>query len=334
MKNQINIAEILEDCPKGTKLYSPLFGDCIFREIDNSSNFEIVVEIENDEPRTFDVFGRYFSGFQNSECMLFPSKDNRDWSTFQKPFEDGDILTYTGHYTTTFIYRHKEKEPNYSTSFYVACNNAPYHNFLIYNKYTLIALNGNCDVRFATEEEKQKLFNAIKANGYKWNEENKTLEKLVEPKFKYKDISLSTIGYKWNEETKSLEKLIKPKFKVGDRIVEKSGFLTTYVIKSVSDKYYGLELPHGIGVMPIKHQDDWELVPDKFDITTLKPFDKVLARCSTLDKWRIQLFEKYDRTCKYPFICMGYNKYKQCIPYEGNEHLLDTTDDCDDFYKL
>lgn len=31
---------------------------------------------------------------------------------------------------------------------------------------------------------------------------------------------------------------------------------------------------------------------------------------------------------------MGYNKYKQCIPYEGNEHLLGTTDGCDDYYKL
>lgn len=87
----INIAEILKDCPKGTKLYSPLFGDCMFREIDNSSNFKIVVEIENGEPRTFDDFGRYFSGFQNSECMLFPSKYKRDWYTF-RPFEDGDII--------------------------------------------------------------------------------------------------------------------------------------------------------------------------------------------------------------------------------------------------
>lgn len=34
------------------------------------------------------------------------------------------------------------------------------------------------DYRFATEKEKAKLFNAIKANGYKWNEVTKTLEKL------------------------------------------------------------------------------------------------------------------------------------------------------------
>ena len=30
---------------------------------------------------------------------------------------------------------------------------------------------------------------------------------------------------------------------------------------------------------------------------------------------------------------MGYNKYKECIPYEQNEHLLDKTDDCDEYYK-
>lgn len=44
------------------------------------------------------------------------------------------------------------------------------------------------------------------------------------------------------------------------------------------------------------------------------------------------MLKPYDKT-KFPFICMGYNKYKQCIPYEGNEHLLDTTNDCDNFYK-
>lgn len=26
-------------------------------------------------------------------------------------------------------------------------------------------------------------------------------------------------------------------------------------------------------------------------------------------------------------------KWEQCIPYEGNEHLLGTANDCDDFYK-
>lgn len=37
--------------------------------------------------------------------------------------------------------------------------------------------------RIATEEEKDKLFQAIKDNGYRWNEETKTLEKLTPDKF-------------------------------------------------------------------------------------------------------------------------------------------------------
>lgn len=41
-----------------------------------------------------------------------------------------------------------------------------------------------------------------------------------------------------------------------------------------------------------------------------------------------------DKTGKFPFVCMGYNKYKQCIPYENNKHLFDTTDDCNNFYKI
>ena len=77
-----------------------------------------------------------------------------------------------------------------------------------------------------------------------------------------------------------------------------------------------------------------ELIPNKFDITTFKPFDKVLVRCSELEIWHISFFEKYSRaSTKFPFVCLNGNKYSQCIPYKDNEHLLDTADDCADFYK-
>lgn len=57
----------------------------------------------------------------------------------------------------------------------------------------------------------------------------------------------------------------------------------------------------------------------------LKPFDKVLVRDFNAEKWKIELFEKYDKTdVNYPYICLTY-RYRQCIPYDGNEHLLGTT---------
>lgn len=156
------------------------------------------------------------------------------------------------------------------------------------------------DWRLATEEEQQKLFDAIKANSYHWNTETKILEKLIKPKFKVGD----TIQSKEYVEKRTIQ------------ICKKDGYWTT--VNSW---------------IRIDDQDKWELVPNKFDITNLKPFDKVLVRCSTLEKWRIQFFEKYDETYQSPFICLGSTKYNQCVPYKGNEYLLNTTDDCNNFYK-
>lgn len=299
MKNKINIAEILKDCPKGTKLYSPLSGECKLERIHNELK-KIIVSTSDGMAFSFYSDGKYFQ-IDNSECLLFPSKDNKDWSTFQRPFNDGDILTYTGHYTTTFIYRNKEKDPNYSTSFYVACNDAPSHNFLIYNKYALIALNENCDVRLATEDEKQKLFEIIKANGYKWNEETKSLEKL-------------------------------PKFKVGDRIVKKGGIQVPFLITGVSDAYYSSKTDKYVEILPVVDQDDWELFTNKFDTNTLKPFEsRVLVRDYDHQCWGVSFFGYFDKFMGKFDTVRGV--YIQCIPYEGNEHLLNTNKDCDEYYK-
>lgn len=313
----INIADILKDCPKGTKLYSPICGNCNLLKIYNGLGFDVIND--TDEVFNFSYDGRYNL---NGECCIFPSKDKRDWNTF-RPFKDGDILTYTSNHTTTFIYRNKDNEPHFSTSFYVACNDATSHNFLIYNKYTLIALNENCDVRLATEDEKIKLFDAIKAN-----------------------------GYKWNAETKTLEKLIVPKFKVGEEIVRKNSITNSFIVNSVSSEYYGLVLPDrtGVGVLNVSEQDDWELVlpihkfkvgdivksnmNNKFDISTLKAYNKVLVRDDNNSAWINTFFGFYDTVTnkKYPFIAGSVN-WAQCIPYEGNEHLLGTCDECDEYYK-
>lgn len=80
----MNIAEILKNCPKGTKLYSPLFGECKLIHVDCISNsaYPITIKTEHDE-HSFTKDGLFYKNYTNSECLLFPSKDNRDWSTFK-----------------------------------------------------------------------------------------------------------------------------------------------------------------------------------------------------------------------------------------------------------
>lgn len=57
-----------------------------------------------------------------------------------------------------------------------------------------------------------------------------------------------------------------------------------------------------------------------------KPFDKVLVRNESNEKWSINLFSYYDEKDNYyPYVCLS-NHYKECIPYGNyNRHILGTT---------
>ena len=85
----INIAEILKDCPMGMKLYSSLFGKVELLSVDDDCDFPITVRIdEKKEKACFTKEGCYHSCYSDAECVLFPSSKMRDWSRFLKP---GDV---------------------------------------------------------------------------------------------------------------------------------------------------------------------------------------------------------------------------------------------------
>lgn len=55
-----------------------------------------------------------------------------------------------------------------------------------------------------------------------------------------------------------------------------------------------------------------------------KTFDKVLIRDSERDEWKAGIFSHVSIKRTFPFVTIN-NCHKQCIPYEGNEHLVGTT---------
>ena len=86
----MSLEEILKNCPKGMKLYSPIYGEVEFTEVSVITG-GIGCKI-NGCTVYFNSDGSYFSG---GECMLFPSKKQRDWNEFMIPFRDGDIIIRT-----------------------------------------------------------------------------------------------------------------------------------------------------------------------------------------------------------------------------------------------
>lgn len=90
MANKINIAEILRDCPEGTKLYSLLYGKCEFERISNNNEFPVVVHSEIRVPSiSFTKYGHYLYEVEDADCVLFPSDKMRCWSKF---FKRGDVV--------------------------------------------------------------------------------------------------------------------------------------------------------------------------------------------------------------------------------------------------
>lgn len=86
MNENLNLREILKYCPKGTELYSPLYGDVYFQYIlYSNTDFPIVVNDIMGYPHQFRNDGKFFSKYNEGECLLFPSKENRDWATFKVP---------------------------------------------------------------------------------------------------------------------------------------------------------------------------------------------------------------------------------------------------------
>ena len=234
MGNKINIAEILRDCPKGTKLYSPLFGKCEYIGVDNSKH-PIAIKAQRTDStitQTFMKDGRYFEGFEDTDTMIFPSVEMRSWDKF---FKRGDV---------------------------------------VFNEYSgLVAV-----------------FDGWVSDDY--TEFNTT-------------INLIERGDFWGEEevcdTECFTKVTDEK---------RAEFI------AAAEKHYGGKYnPETLQVEPIKVAEPK---------CPFEPFQKVLVRDDSDDKWKADYFSHYDEDdSSLPYCCVGEN-YKVCVAYEGNEHLLGT----------
>lgn len=92
---KINLVEILKNVPKNTKLYSLIYGSVRLEMLkDNpAAKYPVVVRRADGALVDFTEEGKYNPDF-DGECVLFPSKENRDWSNFK----DNDNVFSKGEY--------------------------------------------------------------------------------------------------------------------------------------------------------------------------------------------------------------------------------------------
>lgn len=227
MKNKIDLVELLKYCPKGMELDCPIFDDNYleFDDIVDNEYLPIRCRIKDSNCGynyyNFTKHGCWFND-NRAKCVIFP-KGKATWEDFVPPykFKDGDVIYVEGLRNWVAIVKSCNDNAIYE---HVALeNNAILH---FSDNLPLIRFSDKpVKIRLATEEEKKKLFDAIKDNGYKWNSETKTLETL-------------------------------PKFKIGDKIIKKNGLRVPFVITGVSDVYYWSNTENSVEVLRVAEQDD------------------------------------------------------------------------------
>lgn len=359
---KINIAELLKDCPKGMELDCTMYENIYFNYIEkDDANYPIrcyyITKNNEREGISFTSDGRVFQK-EYCKCVIFP-KGKTTWKGFVPPctFEAGDVLVSERGNIVLLSHIDSENIVHYH------CIIPTCGSFRI-EENTSIGVGKYYDCVLANEQQRKRMYDKIKCSWYKYNQSTNKLEKLTEPKFKVGDViiniyrkhlncdskggkisqiiddkyifdngSYTLIQFQDNYELVS-NKLVEPKFKVGDRIVRKNSACTAILITNVGDEFYYSNTESSVGVLPISDQDDYELVPNKFDITTLVPFEsRVLVREEKQSVWRPAFYGFFHQDTKR-FYTTGLGIWLMCIPHnEDTKHLTGTTDDCAEFYK-
>ena len=85
MNENIDLTQILKDCPKGTKFYSTVYGEVTFNKINKGCEYPIAFITSCNSNCDITADGRHYELYYG-ECTLFPSRDQRDWSKFTAPW--------------------------------------------------------------------------------------------------------------------------------------------------------------------------------------------------------------------------------------------------------
>lgn len=324
METEINIVEILKDKPQGTKLYSSACGKCKLEEVDDKS-FKISFYSSkfgfmNDGEGYLDKNGKLYD---DGECVVFPSKEMRDWSKFA--WKKGDVLVSNdGGTEVIFDKWYDDTYTNFYSKHYL---NSEDENNIKYNEAFLCTTE-----RYSLEDKDtaQTYINAIeKRLGGKLNLETLVVEK-PQPEFKDGDIVMSDSGTIVLVRGISLtRKIYYHAYMRNEYIyinpIEGEFFSRISRIKRFATDSEKQQLFDALAKKGKAWDAESKQIVDLKPKCEFKPFDKVLSRRCSEDYWVLNF---YSHKTDYYHVCIDGSSNLDCIPYnEETAHLLGTTDE-------
>lgn len=329
MEQKLNIAKILKNKPRGTKLYSMIHGKCSFEAVTDeifkinfcTSKFGLTQSGEC----TLIKFGNMYDG---GECIIFPSKEMRDWSKFS--WKKGDVLiSNDGDIEVIFDKWYDDTYTSFYCKYYL---NSEDKNKIVYYEEFL------CTTARYSLEDKNTVQTYIKTIeeklGGKLNRETLEIKK-THPKFKDGDIlscdedsytrHTTLILHKDENITESIVSLVRHR-KLVKTNVPIDNFLLSRLYPAREDEKK--ELFDALAKRGKAWDAEKKQIVDLKLKWTPKPFDKVVVRCGEADKWSIDFFS-YKVSNGY--ICTGDAWFGYCLPYnKETAKLVGTTNNVED----
>lgn len=338
MEAKINIVEILKNKPQGTKLYSSACGKCRLGEVDDKS-FKISFYnskfgFMNGGEGHLDKNGKLYD---DGECVVFPSKEMRDWGKFS--WKKGDVLVCKD--DNSHIIFEKFNDDTYATftgKLYYQATRAGYS----YTHTRNLVMTQDFDIEKG--DAAQTYISTIEERlGGKLNRETLEIEK-YQPEFKDGDVVVvdeipfdlySKCIFILKENLNTGE--IKARAYVLYNVNKDSIFFDTPITKVIERNIHLATKEEKQQLFDALEKEGkvWDaekkaiVVKQKVE---LKPFDKVLCRNSKDDTWEADFFarltrKEIDYTQSGKYLCVG-DLWMYCIPYnEETAHLLGTTDE-------
>ena len=310
MNENIDLTKILKDCPKGFKLYSSICGTVTFEGIDyHDSNYPICVKTPTTTV-TFSKKGLYFYCYGDSECCLFPSSEQRDWSKFTAPWykkeRDAIACLETQGEDKKEINNNFDVLPGLYKCIHRMFDGTPDGRLLfeIDNVYKCLSKHNRAEFEVSY--------------GHSVYLEDPIVRRYFIP-FEGEQISSQTNERTWL-------------YLVSDVLTWKDGIgqyldnpRVQEIAKRLCDKYAKKLYNPSV----LSNSSNTGKNEQKFDPKTLKPFDKVLGYNNDAT-WQVDLFS---HICSYEIQCSG-NAYSFCIPYnDETKHLVGTMDVAPKHYR-
>ena len=322
MEKELNIAAILKDKPVGLKFYSPTFGCVTFNGVHKD---KVYFFSKDTNAHSVKQNGKMFD---DGECIIFPSKEMRDWEKFA--WKKGDVLI-SNDSDEHIIFKgfSKSDYTKFEGKHWISVSKKRYVSCLKIQNVQDYHIEDN-------KESAQTYINTIeKRLGGKLSHETLEIEK-AQTEFKKGDIAFADYGHK------------QAVFIVSGKTDLSEGY-NSFIALDLR----GLALDMGCMIFFKKDLCELRLATEEekkqlFDALAkegkawdsekkqivdlpkkceFKVFEKVLVRESKTDEWTPNFFFKIHRDDeRYVMVCG--DMYNYCIPYnDSTKHLLGTTDE-------